>query len=224
MTRRVVWRGTSLRRIIQLVGVPLVVCLIATGATSCSSRPGLASGTRPSHRTEPSRGCGRPVPKDVIAAGGEGTKSLNTDAARGTYDLSVPRTYRPGHPTALILAFYGFGSDPAQFAALTGLPSRGSTDGYMVALPHTQGTESEWQLSAHGADVSFVDAVVSFLESTYCIDRAAVFAAGFSAGAAFTTIYSCGREGSDRGYCHGGCRVPARLYPTDADPGLPWDR
>jgi polyhydroxybutyrate depolymerase len=65
----------------------------------------------------------------------------------------------------------------------------------MVAVPHTQGTESQWQLSAHGTDAAFVDAVVSFLETTYCIDRAAIFAAGFSAGAAFTTIYSCGREG-----------------------------
>jgi polyhydroxybutyrate depolymerase len=32
------------------------------------------------------------------------------------------------------------------------------------------------------------------LERTYCVDRSAVFAAGFSAGAAFTIVYSCARE------------------------------
>jgi polyhydroxybutyrate depolymerase len=113
---------------------------------------------------------------------------------KGTYDLAVPGTYRPGHPVPLILAFYGFGSDPAQFVALTHLPSRGSADGDMVVVPYTQGAESEWQFSAHGTDAAFVDGLVASLEATYCIDRAAVFATGFSAGAAFAVIYSCARQ------------------------------
>ena len=39
-----------------------------------------------------------------------------------------------------------------------------------------------------------MDAVIKSLETTYCIDRGSVFAAGFSAGAAFTIIYACARE------------------------------
>ena len=113
----------------------------------------------------------------------------------GSYELSVPRRYRPHHPTPLILLFYGFDSGPAQFSALTGLPARASAEGYLVAVPHTQGTESEWQFSGHGTDADFVDGLVASLENSYCIDRGAVFAAGFSAGAAFTIIYSCDHQG-----------------------------
>jgi polyhydroxybutyrate depolymerase len=106
----------------------------------------------------------------------------------------VARTYRPQKPTPLILLFYGFDSSPAQFSSLTGLPSRGSHQGYLVAVPHTQDGESEWQFDARGTDASFVDDLVASLERTYCIDMSAVFAAGFSAGAAFAVIYSCARE------------------------------
>jgi polyhydroxybutyrate depolymerase len=108
--------------------------------------------------------------------------------------LSVPRTYRSRRPTPLILLFYGFDSDPAQFSALTHLPARGSADGYLVAVPHTQSGESEWQFSGHGTDASFVDALVGSLERRYCVDRNAIFAAGFSAGAAFTIAYSCAHQ------------------------------
>jgi polyhydroxybutyrate depolymerase len=93
-----------------------------------------------------------------------------------------------------MLLFYGFDSDPALFSALTGLPAQGSAEGYLVVVPHTQGTESEWQFSAHGTDAAFVDRLVESLESTYCVDRDAIFAVGFSAGAAFAVIYSCARE------------------------------
>jgi polyhydroxybutyrate depolymerase len=93
-----------------------------------------------------------------------------------------------------MILFSGFDSGPAQFSALTGLPARGSADGYLVAVPHTQGAESEWQFDAHGTDAAFVDRLVQSLESSYCVDRNAVFAVGFSAGAAFAVLYSCSRQ------------------------------
>jgi polyhydroxybutyrate depolymerase len=66
--------------------------------------------------------------------------------------------------------------------------------GYLVAVPHSQGTEAEWQIDSHGTDASFVDELINSLELTYCIDKSAVFAAGFSAGAAFTIAYSCSHQ------------------------------
>jgi polyhydroxybutyrate depolymerase len=126
-------------------------------------------------------------------------ESLDAGAQRGTYDLSVPKSYGDHHPTPIILLFYGFGSDPAQFAALTRLPSRGARAGYLVVVPHTQGSESEWDLNAHGPDAQFVDTVVTSVEANYCVDRSAVYAVGFSAGAAFAIVYSCARERSIAG-------------------------
>lgn len=181
--------------VVHLIGVPVALALLAVGATACSHGPGVASPTQTRRAVEPSAGCGRPLSRAPVAAGSEETRSLDGPGATGSYALSVPRTYRPRHPTPLILAFYGFGSDPAQFSVLTGLPSRGAAAGYLVALPHTQGAESEWQFTAHGTDAAFVDALVVSLEHAYCIDRASVFAAGFSAGAAFTILYACARPG-----------------------------
>jgi polyhydroxybutyrate depolymerase len=129
-----------------------------------------------------------------VRTGGEQTQTLDAGAVNGSYELSVPGAYRPQHPTALILLFYGFGSDPTQFSALTGLPRRGSKDGYLVAVPHTQAGESEWQFNGHGTDAAFVDALVVSLERSYCVDKSDIFAVGFSAGAAFTVAYSCAHQ------------------------------
>jgi polyhydroxybutyrate depolymerase len=74
---------------------------------------------------------------------------------------------------------------------VTGLPARGAHAGFLVAVPHTQGGESEWQIDGHGTDAAFVAGLITSLEHTYCVDRNAVFAAGFSAGAAFTIAYAC---------------------------------
>jgi polyhydroxybutyrate depolymerase len=122
-------------------------------------------------------------------------QTLQAAAVTGSYELSVPRTYRRHHPTPLILLFYGYDSDPAQFSALTELPARGAAAGDLVVVPHTQGAESEWQFNAHGTDATFVDALVVSLEDTYCVDRSSVLAVGFSAGAAFAIIYACARQG-----------------------------
>jgi polyhydroxybutyrate depolymerase len=118
---------------------------------------------------------------------------LTSGATTGSYQLTVPRNYRPGHPSPLILLFYGFGSDPSQFSALTRLPARGSKDGYLVVVPQAQGTE--WQFSGHGTDAAFVNALVRELDDTYCVNQRRVFASGFSAGAAFTIFYACSHQG-----------------------------
>ncbi len=111
----------------------------------------------------------------------------------GSYWLTLPRSYRPGHPMPVIFLFYGFGSDPAQFSALTQLPSRASSDGYLVAVPQAQG--SEWQFSGKGTDGTFVNTLQQEIGSTYCVDQRKEFAAGFSAGAAFTIAYACTHQG-----------------------------
>jgi len=177
------------------VTVLVTLTLVTAAATACAG--GSAGGVATTvNRAEPSSGCRLSSPAGAVGGGPEQTRTLVAGTSTGSYELSVPRTYRSRHPTALILLFYGFASDPAQFSALTGMASRGSADGYLVAVPHTQPGEAEWQLNGHGTDADFVDAVVASLEATYCVDRRAVFAVGFSAGAAFTIVYSCARPDS----------------------------
>ncbi len=177
----------------SLVVAPVALVSFALGGVSCSSGRAATSLTGKSHTVDPSAGCGRAPARGSVSAGLH-TQTLGVAGVTGTYDLSVPPTYRGHRPIPLVLLFYGFDSDPAQFSALTDLPSRGSADGDLVVVPHTQGAETEWQFSSHGTDATFVDALVTSLESTFCIDRGAVFAVGFSAGAAFTIVYACARQ------------------------------
>jgi polyhydroxybutyrate depolymerase len=172
---------------VGLVGLSLVL-------TACTGPRPSAGPTKPVAVSggSPSAGCSHGRSSGALAPGTTGTRMLTSGAATGSYRLTVPRSYRPGHPSPLILLFYGFGSDPSQFSALTHLPARGSADGYLVVVPQAQGTE--WQFSGHGTDAAFVNALVRELDDTYCINQRRVFAAGFSAGAAFTIFYECSHQ------------------------------
>ncbi|MGH9018399.1 MAG: alpha/beta hydrolase family esterase, partial [Acidimicrobiales bacterium] len=140
-----------------------------------------------------SAGCTRPA-AGAVRPGHQSDVTLSSAGAHGSYLLTVPGHAVRRRPAPLILLFYGFASDPAQFSSLTDLPARGAAAGFLVAVPHTQPGETEFQFSGTGTDAAFVDAVVGSLESTYCVATHAVFAAGFSAGAAFTIAYSCKHE------------------------------
>jgi polyhydroxybutyrate depolymerase len=157
-----------------------------------------ASQTLGHTRVIPSAGCHTSSGPPLAQGGAAKSRSLVTPTASGTYLLSTPRRIRKARPAPLILLFYGFASNPAQFTSLTNLPERGAGSGAIVAVPHTQPGEAEWQFNGNGTDADFVHALVTTLESSFCIDRAAVFAAGFSAGAAFTIAYSCSHEAQIR--------------------------
>lgn len=172
---------------VALVGTALAL-------TACSG-PRSSSGSKTSvvSAGSPSSGCGHPVTTGAVAPGTSGSRTLTAGTVTGSYLLTVPRSYRPGHPTPVIFLFYGFGSDPSQFSALTHLPTRASSDGYLVAVPQAQG--SEWQFSGQGTDAAFVNELRQEIGGIYCVDQQREFAAGFSAGAAFTIIYACSHQG-----------------------------
>ena len=56
------------------------------------------------------------------------------------------------------------------------------------------GTDHTWQVDAHGTDAAFVAALIAHLEAARCVDEQRIYLAGFSAGAAFTLVYSCQHE------------------------------
>jgi polyhydroxybutyrate depolymerase len=213
------------------MALPVLLAGLVIGAASCSTGRAPVALSQAGHKDQPSSGCVRHAPQGAVPAGRDQTRTLDAGPVHGSYELAVPPTYRPQKPAPLILLFYGFDSSPAQFSSLTGLPSRGSHQGYLVAVPHTPGTESEWQFNAHGTDARFVDGLVVSLERTYCVDTSAVFATGFSAGAAFAIIYSCAREHRIAAIAtvavdfQLGCTRPMSIlaFHGTADPLVPYD-
>ena len=103
---------------------PVAVTAVAVVVASCSTGSPAAPSAPAGHQVEPSPGCSQAPPAGAVAPGGERSRTLAAGSVTGSYGLSVPAAYRPGHPRPLLLAFYGFASDPAQFSSLTHLPGR----------------------------------------------------------------------------------------------------
>ena len=169
--------------------VAMALCAMGTGAAGAAA----GGGTFSSASTGRSPGCGRPMAAGTVASGHEATISISTDGIASTYQLTVPRSYRSGVAHPVILLFYGWMSSASQFSAQTGLPTAAARHGYLVAVPTTPA--SEWQFDAHGTDADRVDAMVGQISRAYCVDQRRIYVSGFSAGAAFTILYSCARQG-----------------------------
>ena len=158
------------------------------------------------------------------------TLTYQNGSVAGSFNLTVPRSYRPRRPTALVFLFYGSGSNPTAFSTTTDFPALGAAQGDIVVVPQIQPNEAEWQFSGHGSDAAFITALDTHLQATYCIAPRRVFAAGFSAGAAFTLIYACSHQRYIRAIAtvavdfQLGCTLPMPIlaFHGTADPLVPY--
>jgi polyhydroxybutyrate depolymerase len=182
-----------------------------------------------------SPGCGRATAASSTSSSiAPGTTQFlsyqDSSTVGGSFLLTVPRSYRPHRPTPLIFLFYGSGGSPAAFNTLTGLPARAAAEGDIVAIPQIQPNESEWQFVGNGSDAAFITALDTHLQATYCIAPRRVFAAGFSAGAAFSIIYACSHQRDIRAIStvavdfQLGCTrpMPILAFHGTADPAVPY--
>jgi polyhydroxybutyrate depolymerase len=216
--------------------------LLSTLAGTSAIAGASAAVARSAHSATRSPGCSGPITPDVgpgrvqVRGFASATNTISpgstasSEAGPGTYLIATPHRLDHRHPLRLVLVFYGFSSNPTQFASLTGLPRRGAAAGDLVVVPHTTGTESEWQFSGNGSDATFVSALITSLEQTYCINQREIFATGFSAGAAFTIIYACSHQGQLAAIAtvavdfQLGCTkpLPIMAFHGTADPAVPY--
>jgi polyhydroxybutyrate depolymerase len=158
------------------------------------------------------------------------TLTYQNGSVAGSFNLTVPRSYRPRRPTALAFLFYGSGSNPTAFSTTTDFPALGAAQGDIVVVPQIQPNEAEWQFSGHGSDAAFITALDTHLQATYCIAPRRVFAAGFSAGAAFSLFYACSHQRDIRAIAtvavdfQLGCTrpMPILAFHGTADPLVPY--
>lgn len=109
-----------------------------------------------------------------------------------TYQLYVPAsltTLPAGTRVPLLVTFHGFGSNGTQHALQTGWPSFAETHRFIAAFP--EGQYFSWNYFAGSPDIGFARAVVSQIESTYCVDASRVYASGHSNGAFFAQRLAC---------------------------------
>jgi poly(3-hydroxybutyrate) depolymerase len=131
-------------------------------------------------------GCGLPsAPIGVLS-----NQTITVGGRARTYVLSVPKTYDPSLPLALVFGWHGHGG--TGFQVRQGYAIEPAAAGRAIFV-YPDGVNGDWDYGPNGIDVAFFDALLSLVASSYCIDRNRVFSTGLSAGAYFTNLLGCCR-------------------------------
>lgn len=137
----------------------------------------------PSHhpQPDPSEGC-RPLE--------EQTNEVFAGEKR-SYELTLPEHYDPKHPYPLVLWFHGNGGSAAGDQTAMPFPST-------IAVYPQAVTRRVWadHFAPHWGkveDLPLFDALVAQIEQRLCVDKARVFAAGWSSGGYFANQLACVR-------------------------------
>ncbi len=94
-----------------------------------------------------------------------------------------------GHELALLVALHGWGGSGTQFERETGFDSLANRRGFAVLYPSAAG--GHWQISGPPTDVTFINALITRVESVACIDPQRVYATGVSNGAGMVARLAC---------------------------------
>ena len=184
-----------------------------------------------------------------IQAPGDYRFSFVHDGLTREYLVHVPKSYRPGHPTPMLIALHGGGGD-ADFQADDSkykLISKSEQAGFIAVFPNgysrfPSGVLATWNAgTCCGAaqknnvdDVGFIREVIHRVERQANIDPQRVFATGMSNGAMMSWRLACEApevrgiapvEGTDNttGQCVPSHPVPVIEFHAANDPNVPFN-
>jgi len=124
-------------------------------------------------------GCGKAAPAS-------GTKSIGSRR----YILQVPANYNPNKEYMLIFGFHWLNGNMNTVApGYYGLRALAGESAIFVA---PDGLNAGWANNG-GADVTFVDQILSEVQNSLCVDTTKRFATGFSYGGAMSNAVACAR-------------------------------
>ena len=143
------------------------------------------------------------------------------------YRLGVPASYDPNTPSPVILDLHGAVSNAQQQSTVSQLPAKGTARGYLVVSPDA--INGSWELTADGADDTFLMALLDDVAQRYCVDLDRVHAAGISLGSWKATVTACTHQ--DRfasialvaeEVAPPGCSLPVVAFHGTADRVVPY--
>ncbi len=131
---------------------------------------------------------------------GLSNQSVSVGALKRTYELYVPTGLDPHVPAPLVFADHGFTMNGDAMRQLTDYTTLADQEGFVVAFPDGIGTTWNVGTGVCGAgvftsgkndDLGFVQAMIDAVDQSQCVDRARVFATGFSMGGYFANDIAC---------------------------------
>lgn len=111
-----------------------------------------------------------------------------------TYVLSVPSGYDGTRPAPVIFDFYGRDGDAEEQVADYELDDEAIAAGFLVVTPQAA-PDRDHARNAWVGDTALIPSILESLERRWCIDRNAVFVAGFSDGGVFAAHAACALPG-----------------------------
>jgi len=136
-----------------------------------------------------SAGCGSANVTSACSKSGT-TCSLDVDGMTRTYYLQLPSDYAPSKPYPVIFQFHPLGGSAEQALTLyrlnTGIPEAI----YVTPQGLVSNGNAGWP-NTNDQDIDFVKAMVSMVQTTYCVDNARIFSVGFSYGGMMSYAIGC---------------------------------
>lgn len=136
-------------------------------------------------------GCGKKAQNGLI--------TLTTTDGLGhsrSFMVQVPADYSTSKTYSLNFVFHGAGANGWQSHSWGLQNATGAAEAGIFVFPNGvpyKGYGVGWDDRNNGYDMPFFDNMVKKMESTYCINRARVFVAGFSWGGDFVLALTCSR-------------------------------
>jgi poly(3-hydroxybutyrate) depolymerase len=171
-----------------------------SGGSGGGSGSGGGGGKAPA---DPSMGCGKSNPQ----TGSSGSPLM---VSGHQYYVKLPGSYDASKPYPVLFMFNPTGNPINWAEQNAGFESNGAKDAWIRVYPHPANSSSGWG----SGDVSFFAPLYDSITSSFCVDRARVFAAGESSGGDFSSILGC--EHADKVRAIGPCATkPVNNYPLD---------
>ena len=148
---------------------------------------------------------------ETISGPGDYTFSIAQDGLTRPYLVHVPRTYKQGRATPLLLAFHGGGGSMDHMAkdSLYGLTSKSEKEGFILVYPNGYSKFKSGNFATWNAgnccgdardkkidDVGFVKSIIENVSSQLTIDRSKIFATGMSNGGMMSHKLACDMAGT----------------------------
>jgi polyhydroxybutyrate depolymerase len=182
-----------------------------------------------------SAGCGKAAPQGDPAQ----ALKLQHQGKDRTYHLSLPPSYDPQRPLALVVALHPAGPNYASgWRTKFGMGKATTGEGQAVFVyPQSllYGGRSQWELTDE--EVGFVDAIAAHIANVTCIDLDRVFLMGFSSGGKMTYHRACRKPGPFKAFvaagadatesasgCVAGARPVVIMYGTKEEEFAAWQR
>jgi polyhydroxybutyrate depolymerase len=122
-----------------------------------------------------------------------GNKTITVGTTMRTYVMYVPTGYDTNRPYPVIFSWHGLTGSQGGFYSLNNAARAGASALMVSPQGLDDGMRGTGWWNENDEDLAFVDALITWLSTNYCVDRNRLFSVGFSFGGMFSHLLGCER-------------------------------